>query len=91
MYFWILPLYTTQFVVYHIALYKIHNFSRSFRKPQPPSPEVKKTRVSVYRLWQQCPSQTGGFTMWITCLLKRSRNLNRWECTLCWSRIDLNN
>ena len=24
--------------------------------------KLQNARVSVYRLWQQCPSQTGGFT-----------------------------
>ena len=26
--------------------------------------KLQNERVSVYKLWQQCPSQTGGFTMW---------------------------
>ena len=26
--------------------------------------KLQNERVSVYWLWQQCPSQTGGFTMW---------------------------
>ena len=26
--------------------------------------KLQNERVSVHRLWQQCPSQTGGFTMW---------------------------
>ena len=26
--------------------------------------KLQNERVSVYRLWQQCPSRTGGFTMW---------------------------